>query len=49
LKPSEIVPVMTVKRAAIAKYSKILLSKASLIDSMSGGICGNGFVLAPKL
>lgn len=38
LQPSDTVPVMTVKSAAMAKISNILLSKASLIDSLRGGI-----------
>jgi len=40
--------VITVKKAAIAKLSKILLSRASLMLSLRVGIYGSGFEFLPK-
>jgi hypothetical protein len=42
-------PLTTVKNAAIARAKRILSSSASLIDSIKGGIFARGFVLGPKL
>ena len=46
--PLAIIPVMTVKNAAIARAKRILSSKDSLTLSQKGGTYGRGLTLHPK-